>query len=268
MSQPLLDVEARMGEAVAAIGYLPAIAPAVVSTRIYDAASYHRSSVLKDAKGRYPSGRRMQKFLAARLFVYGRTTGRSLPTKMSQVKGESFAAEGRDGLLRRLEEGGTTTTAKPMAIKLDPSLSRAKFEQMLESNELEVVPGRGLLINVTNRRRKVAGNRAGLRTEVVGILRRRVQFDGRLGFMDRWQQNLPKVLAKFDADMKRLVTEAGRASLEYREQTSQRARAAGKAAFDAFLSSNPGNARGARKAAAAASQAVKRDRLAQRRGSP
>lgn len=264
MSRPAVEMRFNSAEVVATLGTLPVIAPAVIAERNKDAVDHHQRGLLKDARTRFPSGRGAQKFLAARLAGYGRTTGSQLPTRMSQARGESFAVEGRDGLLETLEEGGSRTSNMPMAIPLarqfQGARNRNRWEQLLRSGELDVIPERGLLVrNQVGGR--VQGQRAGFRSQIVGMLRRSTTVRPMLGFISRWEKILPRVQAKYDADISKMLTAAGRAGLKARVKTNERSAKASKTAEREFLRSNPGDVKGARRAAREAAKQVRADAL-------
>lgn len=264
MTRAVAQVQFNAAEVIATIGALPAIAPAVIAERHKDAVDHHQRGLLKDARTNFPGGRGAQKFLAARLSGYGRTTGSQLPTKMSQARGESFAVEGRDGLLETLEEGGTRSAREPMAIPLvkryQGSRNLAKWEADLQSGKFDVIPSRGLLVDVRSAGR-VGGSRAGFRSEIVGMLRRQTTVRAMLGFFRRWETILPRVKAKYDRDIEKMLTAAGRAGLEARVKTNENAVKATRAAEKQYLKANPADAKGARKAGRQAARLVRADAL-------
>ena len=264
MTRPVAEIHFNAAEVIATIGTLPAIAPAVIAERNKDAVDHHQRGVLKDAKSNFPGGRGAQKFLAARMGRYGRTTGSSLPTKMSQARGESFAVEGRDGLLETLEEGGTRSAREPMAVPLarrfQGGRNRSKWEAALKSGEFDVIPSRGLLVQ-TRVGGRVGGSRAGFRSEIVGMLRRKTTVRPLLGFFARWEKILPRVQARYDSDVEKMLTAAGRAGLEARVATNANAAKASAAASKDYLKSNPADAKGSRKAAREAARLVRANAL-------
>lgn len=267
MTDAGFDIKAEgVSRVLAELGFIPAIMPAVISERIKDAVDHHKRGVLKDARADFPGGRRAQKFLASRLYGYGRTTGSQLPTKMSQVRGESFAVEGREGLLENLERGGTRTSATAMAIPLVPryqgARNRARWQSKLDNLEFDVIPGRSLLVETLGGRRR-GGTRVGLRSEIVGFLAKRTTVRGLLRFFARWEQNLSRVTAKLDSDLEKAMTAAGRAALQTRIETKAAADRAYGFVKAEYLNRNPGDIKGAARAARNAARLVRADRLSQ-----
>ncbi|UYV13750.1 MAG: hypothetical protein NCW75_05560 [Phycisphaera sp.] len=258
-------------DAVRTLAHTSALVPVVLSERHIDVLSHHRLGVLKDAKKNFERGRGAQKFLAPRLKRFGRTTGSQLPTNISQARGESFAVE-RDGVLEGLEEGGSQNSNEPMAIPIAPRFRRnpKKFREMLEANRFVVVGRRGLLIDPDDRKQ-------GERTEIAGVLTKRITRRPRLGFMRRWDQNRPKAEAKYESDLEKLTTEAGRGQLRSniargrvtRALTPQIAKAsleAGEREYQRFFNANPNNVPGARAAKRQAQRAVRRDLMQRAQG--
>ena len=243
------------------------LAPVVLAERNYDVLSHHRSGVLKDAKSNFDRGRGAQKFLGSKLGRFGRLTGKGrLPTKVSQVRGESFAAS-EDEILEGLERGGSQNTAEPMAIPVAPRFRRnpKRFAQLMERRQFVVVGARGLLIDPDDKGQDE-------RTEIAGVLTKRIVRRPRLGFMDRWDQIRPKAEAKFAADLDKLVTEAGRKELRSRirarkavvalsPRATKAALEAGEREYQRFITANPGDVPGARAAKRRVVRSVRSDLL-------
>lgn len=264
-ASPAIEIEATIGDAVATMGFIPAILPSVLAMRNYDALDYHRRGVLKDAKKNFPKGIRAQRFLAARMFRFGRTTGSRLPDTVAQARGEGFMAE-RPGLIEALEKGGDQTTADPMAIPVAArfrKMTRDKFEAAIKARKFEIVPGHGLayIINPSKR----AGGKADFRLgghQIVGVLKRRTKKRPLLHWYRRWQANLPKVLAKYEKDLAKVTTASGRQALRERITKEHNVQRAASIAKQAYLDANPGNNVGAARAARSAAAQVKKDSLA------
>lgn len=261
-----ITASAQVAEAAAAIGLVPGIGPAVLAERFRDAGDFHRRSILRNHK--LPGGARATRFLASRLYHYGRK--RSPVRTMADAQGESFAADvaGFRGQLARLERGGAQNTAAPMAIPimgfpdrvrgtktLGPQIKR-QFRDALARGDYDVTPT-GLLV------REVEGGRGkGRRTLIAGVLVRRIDIRPQLGFFARWTEVEPRVAAKLERDAALILTEAGRAAIAERERAGAASRVAAKAARVEALLRSPGDYAGARKAAAAAAAKVRADRLA------
>jgi len=256
-------IDVHAGEVLATLGYIPSVYAAVLAERNIDVLDHHRRGVIKDAGREMPGRRRAQKFVAARLFRYGRKTS-GLPKRLRDAQGESFAVEGRDGLLETLEFGGTRSSSQPMAIPLLPRYQGARnaqrWEAKLASGELDVVPGRGLLVE-TRRGGRSRGRRLGLRSEIAGVLTRSTEVRAQLGFFARWDKNLPRVNQKYESDASKVLTAAGRAAAAERIRTNSRARAASERAFKRFIKRDPSNTPGARRAARDAAKSVRQDAL-------
>jgi hypothetical protein len=244
------------------------LAPVVIAERNIDVLSHHRSGVLKDASKNFERGRGAQRFLAPRLKRFGRTTGGQLPTFLSQARGESFGTE-RDGVLEGLEEGGPQNTnesmAVPIAAKYRGARGGARFREKLERNQFVLVGSRGLLIDPDDRKQSE-------RTEIAGILTKRITRKPRLGFFKRWDMIRPKALAKYERDLDLLTTEAGRGQLKSKlasdritravtPQVVAAALAAGEREYQSYIKANPGDVPGARAAKRRAAKAVRRNLL-------
>ncbi|MEO1277953.1 MAG: hypothetical protein AAFV77_03245 [Planctomycetota bacterium] len=259
-------VEPDLIDALSTIALTRDLAPVVLAERNIDVLSHHRSGVLKDAKSNFERGRGAQKFLAPRLRRFGRTTGSRLPTRIDQASGESFAVE-RDGVLEGLEEGGTQNTAEPMALPIAPRFRRnpKRFAQLMERRQFVVVGARGLLIDPDDKGQDG-------RTEIAGVLTKRIVRRPRLGFMDRWDRIKPKTEAKFAGDLDKLLTEAGRQQLRSKiaggravralsPQATKAALEAGEREFQRFITANPGDVPGARAAKRRVVRSVRSDLL-------
>lgn len=255
------EASALIGEVVATLGYFPAIMPLVVSERNYDLLTHHRSGVLKDARKSFPSGRKGQQFAAAKLKRYGRKN----PQTIQEVRAEGVAQEdkpedrGADAL-ETLEFGRIVQTAKPMAIgygggKID-SASRALLTYLQPRGVLlSFEKGRGYV----DRENKDLG-RVGDRTEIYTLRRRRVARP-LLGYYKRWDVSVPKALVKYEADLEKVLTEAGRAALSERIVVADTRRRTYDKAYRQFLVGSPGAYAKARAAAKAAAAEVGRDKI-------
>jgi hypothetical protein len=257
-----IEIRARIGETVATLGFVPAIMPAVIAERNFDALDHHKRGVIKDARS-WPGGRGAQKFVAARLFRYGRTTGAAWPTTLSEARGEGFAVEGRQGIIEGLETGGVRRGIGVMAIPFDTpyvdrKYGRGDWEEALARREFEIIPGRGLLVETVPGRK---GGK-GLRTEIVGTLKRSVKVRALLGFFKRWETNLPKVLAKYEADLGLMLDAAGREAAKERIVRDEILRRVGPDVYRQYIDANPRDHAGARRATRRAVGQVRRHLLA------
>jgi hypothetical protein len=259
-SQPrAFNVDTRIGAVVATLGTVPAVLIDAVAERTFDAVDYHQRTVLK--YHRLPAGRRAQRFLAARMFRYGRTTPD--PKSLAQVRGESFGVEGRGELLEDLESGATINTQRPMAIPFGPPGARKSrvFYGPLSVGRFDIAGQRGLIVE-----RKAAGRRGGAsigeRSELVGRLVRRRRQRPLLGFYAAWDRNLPRVTAAFDRDLELVLNEAGRNRLAENILLGRQQRAAARA----FLALAPKDRPGARRTGGQVRKAVRADGLARAAG--
>jgi hypothetical protein len=254
---------ALIGEAVTTLGYVPAILPAAISERAFDALSHHRLGVIKDA-ARMPGGRQAQKFVASRLYRYSRRGGR-LPVSFAEVHAEGFAAEPNpkafsDEAIRNLEYGANIFARGAMAIGYGgPAIDAASWAM------LKYIKPRGLLASVEGGRRFVdRGNRelgkVGDRTELFSLRRRR-RARPLLGYERRWEVVAPKAVAKLEADLDKVMTIAGQRGLEARIGVADAKRKAYTGAYTGVLAGSPGSYTLARRAGREAAAAVTRDSL-------
>lgn len=251
---PMVELDARIGEVLAAAANLPPAVLGAFRERVYDLLSHHRSSVLKHH--RLPGGRRAQKWLATRLYRFTRAPER--PGHAADVYGEGFAAAvsgetfGPDAL-RRVEFGGTVTSRALMAIPTGLGAARRKqFARLLESGALSVTPTGALVRERAGRARDARG----ARSELWGVLRRSRRQAPALGYEAQFRSVQARHLPKFEADLGRAVTAAGRAALAERARDRGLRRGAYLAALRAYLDQNPRKYAEARRWAAAAARGV------------
>lgn len=261
-------IEPDVIASVRTLAMIPALAPTVIAERNFDVLNHQRLGVIKDSADNFEGGRSSQKWVAARLRVFGRRSRGRPPVDFDEAYGEAFGAE-RDGVLKDSEFGGSRSTDSPMAIPIAPRFrgrGRARFDNMLQAKQFVVVGRRGLLIDPNDRREDQ-------RTEIAGILTKRVNLKPRLGFFRRWHDKTePKALAKYGEDLDLLLTESGREILTQRVTRRRIASLsnpavvkasleAGEREYQKFIKANPGNVPGARAAKRQAIRAVRRDLL-------
>lgn len=280
----ILRIE-RLGEVLAAVGYIPAALVGALGEAVYDHMSHHRKSVIGSAGSRFRNPARGKRYVASRLFAYGRR--RPTPTKIEDIQGESFMAAlaspgktktgrvfpaSRSQLLL-LETGGVVNTRKPMAIPIGegvnesgpfagqwrPSALKAIRERR---TDLVVRPGRPTLIVQELAATRRQGVQLGIRSQVIGVLSRRREQSPILGFFEQARKIEPKHLAKYDRVIDQAMTAAGRESLALRSRAVEAGRSAYLSEFDRLIKADPGNHKGARRAAEQAARLARRTALA------
>lgn len=274
----------RLGEVAATLGYIPAGVIGALGEAVFDHVSHHRKSVIKHAGTTYANPARGRRFVASRLFRYGRT--RPDPSKIRHIQGESFAAalsspgRTRSGRiipvdkqqLELLERGGTVNTRSPMAIPIGegrneagpykgqfkPAAAKAIRERR---TDLVVRPGKPTLIVQELAASRRGGVQLGIRSRVIGVLSRRRQQRPMLGFFSSAKRIESKHLAKYDRVIEQALTSSGRAAIAERSKSLELGRKAYRAEFDRFISADPTNHRGARRAAETAAREARRGSL-------
>lgn len=256
---PAFKVEAKIGEVIATLGYVPAIMPIALAERAYDAVSHHRLGVLSDARTKFPGKRKAQKFLAAKLRRYGPKD----PVTVTDARVKSIAIEddtermGEDALLL-LEQGGDVSAREPMII----GLNRLDEE---ERKNLKYIPTARVYIlfkqgrKYLDKEQKDLG-RIGDRTMIFPVTRVR-KARKLLGYFARWDANLPRVLDKYGRDLEMMLRVAGQATLARRIELNSRARSAGRLAYATVLAGSPEAHAQARQAAKLAAQRVRADKV-------
>lgn len=251
----LVELDARIGEAVAAMGLLPAGVHGAFRERIYDLLSHHRDSVLKHHG--LPGGRRAQKWLATRLFRFTRAVGGE--SRIAELMGEGFGAavSGETfgpGALRQVEFGGTMS-GEMMAIPAGRGRANPKeFRRLLAlrgaRGGLDVAPSGALV-------REAEGRRHGLRSELWGVLRRTRRQPRQLGYYARFADVQSRHAERFEADLDRAMTAAGREALAERARDRGLQRGVYVGTLRKYLEQNPGKHAEARRVAAAAARAAR-----------
>lgn len=218
-----LDLEAKVGEVVAQIGFLPPALIQILRVRNFDAMDHHRRTTA--TKSGLHNQDRARRFIFSRMFRYGAKVKN--PLKIEDVQGESFLAS-RDKskgfpldekFFTALETGGPVNTNEPMAIPILAGLQKgpygtfptSRFTRLLREKGFDVVKTKGgktLLIDVQQRRGQL-----GMRSVIMGVLARRRIQRPLLGFFKAWDAILPRHLAKYERVMDLALTEAGRQSL-------------------------------------------------------
>lgn len=218
-----LDLETKVGEVVAQIGFLPAALIAILRVRNFDMMDHHRRTTA--TKSGLHNADRARRFIFSRMFRYGAKVKN--PLKIEDVQGESFLASREKSkgfpldqrFFENLEFGGPVNSRQPMAIPILAGLQKgpygtmptARFTRGVKDRSFDLVKaksGKTLLIDVQQRR----GN-LGMRSVIVGVLARRRQQRPLLGFFKAWDAILPRHLAKYEKVMDLAMTEAGRQSI-------------------------------------------------------
>ncbi len=232
-----LAIQARIAEVVATLGTAPAVLQGSLKFRIFDLLSHHRRSVGKYHK--LPGGRHAQKYLFARMkrkTWYGRDGGKA---GGGGAVGLGFVeAEARDeqaGRFGALESGRRIQASGWMLMPILGALRAAGFagraprgrafrlaEELRAQGKLRVVRSRGgklLLVFDTGRRRDGSLGRAARSIPLFILSRTRTQRP-LLGYFEQWRRvsSSPRTIAKFEADLERCLTEAGRLALTRRNE--------------------------------------------------
>lgn len=289
-----ISIEAKVAEAIAAVGFVPAALLGALQGWSADTVNHHKRKVLQLAAQSFDAKDRARRMIASRLFGYGSKKG---VDTIEEIEGQSFLASRSDvaqltaEALEAFEKGASITTSEAMAIPIGsgPGSGRpftgvfanvpiwrgklGKGEKgIATSNRLaqfDFIRGDdGKTYIVDNRERSIrrlsrngqSGDVVGGRQQagkIVGILVKRRQQRRRLGFMQAWEAVWPKQEAKLDAVLDLALTEAGRAKLQGQTNARREGNDAGREAFTQFLSANPGKYAAARKVADAARKAVR-----------
>jgi len=222
--------------------------------------------------------------IASRMFRYGSLD--KDPKSLDRLQGESFMAARRSPKtgdksqvplsrewILALETGKTFNTRGVMAV---PILAGRPFVgpfenfplrgwyKKLANNEYDIIntsSTEGLLVEELDNVRRSSGIH-GVRTRIVGILKRRRTQRPLLRFYAEYDRIRPKHLAKYDRAFAMALTESGRAGLRRKNEIVRTGREAYANAFRRYLSSNPGNYSESRKVAQAAKRAAERRAIA------
>ena len=284
---PALDINLRMQAVLAAVGYIPSIATAVMAERAIDIVSHQRLALLKSHRG----NRRMQQFLASQIRRYGPKSANagSLPRSLGRVKGAVWAEDkaqgGRFGDSFEILEFGRGAVARSgkgfgpanFVVPVPAWRQRAAFNRMRGGTPenrwawwpkeaefhgdvvtLERTGGRA--IGAAQRRADptLAGV-SGRRTEIIGYVVRSRRQRPMLGYMRVWESKvLPAQERHLDRAARLLVSEAGRGTLAREQASRQGVRDAFAKARADFLAANPEDYKGAKAAASAAAKEARR----------
>lgn len=253
MVRPIIDV----APVLAMLGGIPPAVAGALSEANYDLTDYHKRTVLKQA-GKFPGRRGAQKYLAARLFSYGRK--RPDPTNIEDVQGESFGVEGgeRSKALVNLEEGADIDTSEYMTIPVESGTQERKwgkatsgaFGRLRNEGSLFILYRKGKPALLISRPKR------GEPKVYAVLLKHRHQrklLDFYAAFNDVWS----KKESKYGSILELAMTESGRQKLA----TQNMAAKTGRDAFSAMRTEALRNGLSfseAKKVAKAASEAAKR----------
>jgi hypothetical protein len=285
MSEPMLGIKIeRLGEVLATVGYIPSALVGSLGEAIYDHMSHHRKSVIGAAGLSFSNPARGRRFVASRLFAYGRR--RPNPRRLSDLAGESFAAalasagKTKDGgrfpitkqQLELLERGGNQTTREAMAIPIGEGLNesgpyKGRFKPAAAKairerrTDLVVRPGRPTLIVQELAASRRGGVDLGVRSQVIGILSKKRAQAPVLGFFEQARRIESKHAAKYDRVIEQALTASGREALSERSKSLEIGAKAYRAEFAKLIGADPGNHAGARRAAEQAAREARRGAL-------
>ena len=217
-------IGAAVKDVVATLGYVPVALVATMQQRMFDLSAHHRLSTLKNIRTprriggqrflarvytRYHNGPRLgvadnrkplEGLNAARLM-------RRLPAGATVRHGMFVHTRESDRLFELLERGGVADAGSGFfAIRLrrpgtnrfhEPDLER--FNAKLRRRVYDVTR-RGLLVETLGHR-----GAQGVRSRVVGVLRRRRSQAPMLGYNRQFDSVLPRQRARLDTDLDRLV---------------------------------------------------------------
>jgi len=275
MAEENFTVRARIGEVVAMLGYLPPVIASVLAERNRDAADHHKRSLIKRAQRDFPGKRDAARFVASRLHGYGSKKRPCLD--INDAQGESFAGavsgESYGGkVFEQLEEGGTISAGAGLMFIPFNRISakvRAKLGGKSLAADASLAISRTGLVFRRLKKRGSAGEAT--RVKPFGVLRNSRRQRPLLKFFATWEGGVqPRMVSKLDRDLDRAITVAGQEALGSELAALDRqldARSgAFRASFEGFLRAEPGNRRGALKAALAAVREVQRDPIGQAKG--
>lgn len=265
-----IEIEAFIGETMAAIGYVPPILAVAISERTYDAFVHHKQGVVKDAGRAAARGNKMRRFLAPMLGLKG--SGSSAITTMAYtrkagrvtamrdvVDAESWGSREQADVLYRHDASDPRSvlrSAEQFAVPIADRYRQRpdRFREMLAQRKFIVV-GKGVLLEIQENRDDGARRNirervtvaegvetvfTGQRTEIAGVLRKSIRRSALFDFYGRWQRNAPKHLARMRSDVALAVSEAGREALASRVARIRDAQRQAAEARRAFLDRNPG----------------------------
>lgn len=275
MSVSIINLDAKIEEVLATVGYMPSALIGALSARNRDFVDHHKRSVLKMLN--FVAGDRSRRMIASRMFGYG---SKPNAAELGEVQGESFLASTTkvgqlsSSSIEAFEDGRDIGTKEGMAIPFGPGLPfkgvfanrpiwrGAAGENKLGDFDFVQVGGKTLIVDNRERtlKRRAKGGLAG--GVIVGILLKRRHQAKRLRFMDAANKIAPAHQARMESDVDKAMTEAGRAALEESNKLLSSRREAWASAYRTFLTANPRAFTKARAVANAARRAVKADSLA------
>lgn len=242
---------------LATLGGIPPAVAGAISEVTFDLVDYHRKKVLTRTE-KFPGRRGAQKYLAARLFRYGRK--RPDPTEIQDVQGESFAVEGgtRSGAMRNLEEGADIDTSSYMIIPIESGLQErawghtkaGRFASLMKQGKIFIMYRKGKPPLLVSRPKR--GD-----PKVYAVLLKHRHQRKLLQFYAAYDEVWAKKQAGFDRVLELALTEAGRSTLARENMAAK----AGRDVFSAMRAEALRNGLSfgeAKKVAKAASSAARR----------
>lgn len=256
-ARPVVELDVKIAEALAAVALLPAGTQGAFRERIYDLLSHHRLSVLRHHG--LPGGRPAQQMLATRLYRYTRAETKG--GRIVELVGEGFAAAESGEIFARgnlalLEHGGTVSSGQPMAIPTGQGRGQfggglrthGNFASLLRSRGLDVSPSGALFTSTA---------RGGLRTVLWGVLRRSRRQRPVLGYYRQFEDVQRRHVSKFERDLELAMTASGRIALEERAKEKAHRRAVYVATLRKYLEAHPGRLAEANRVAGLAAKAAR-----------
>lgn len=234
MVRPIIDI----GPVVATLGGIPPAVAGAISEAHFDLLDHHRRSVIKNVQAKFPGRRSAAKYIATRLFRYGRK--RANLEFIEDAQGESFGVSRPDLFgddnLGNLEEGRQIDASGYMAVPIAAGLQQRAwgatksgvFGKLQKDGKLRVVyrKGRPALLVADHEARR-GRNAVGERTAVYAVLLKERHQRALLGFYPAFDTVVPRHAEKYDRVIELALTEAGRQKLAQ----DNTARAAGREAF-------------------------------------
>lgn len=234
MVRPVIDI----APVFATLGGIPPAVAGAISEAHFDLLDHHRRSVIKHAQAAFPGRRSAAKYIATRLFRYGRKKANI--EFIEDAQGESFGVSRPDLFgddnLENLEEGPQISASDYMAVPIAAGLQQRAwgttksgvFGKLQKDGKLQIVYRKGkpaLLVAEHEARR--GRNAVGERTAVYAVLIKQRHQRALLAFYPTFDSIVPRHADKYDRVIELALTEAGRQKLA----TDNTARNAGREAF-------------------------------------